>query len=102
MSGIATIVSEFRAPHGTVPRIRINLAPPLHGSASKAIPATFKPFPPGTVRGPFTCGKGNDPTGGVEFIVQTRRGWVPFVGARNEEAIARRAAEGFAVNRVGT
>lgn len=57
----------------------------------------FIPFPPGTVRGPYTCGKGNDPQGGVQFLVQTKSGWVPFIGKRIvEEAETRKRAEDYA------
>lgn len=56
----------------------------------------FKPFPPGTVRGPYECGKGNDPKGGVQFLVQGRNGWVPFIEARKDESACRQRAEQYA------
>jgi len=56
----------------------------------------FKPFTLGTVRGPYTCGKGTDPKGGVQFLVQTSLGWVPFIEKFSEEAKCRKRAEDFA------
>jgi hypothetical protein len=55
----------------------------------------FVPFPAGTVRGPFPCGLGADPAGGVQFLVKCRDGcWAPFIGKRGgEESAARRQAE---------
>lgn len=40
--------------------------------------------PVGTVRGPFTVGWGNDPRGGVSFMVRGSGGWVPFSRPRAE------------------
>lgn len=57
---------------------------------------TFKQFPIGTVRGPYTCGKGSDPQGGVQFMVRTADGWAPFIEKRTEEAKCRLRAEQFA------
>ncbi len=56
-------------------------------------------FPVGTVRGPFTCGKGGFITGhnrGVQFCVQTPTGWVYFIENAWEEGKARERAEKFA------
>ncbi len=55
----------------------------------------YIPFPNGTIRGPFTCGKGNDATGGVQFCVQTKDGWVYFIGARKELNKLKRDAENW-------
>ena len=57
---------------------------------------TFKPFPVGAIRGPFTCGKGTDPAGGVQFAVNTANGWAYFIENKNNEAGARLKAEQFA------
>lgn len=57
----------------------------------------FVPFPVGTVRGPYSCGMGNDPAGGVQFLVQGKGGWVPFIGkAIVEENETRKRAEEYA------
>lgn len=56
----------------------------------------FKPFPPGTVRGPYTCGIGNNDKGGTQFMVQTKNGWVPFIGKRTEAGDVERKAREFA------
>jgi hypothetical protein len=56
----------------------------------------FTPFPIGTIRGPFTCGLGNDSRSGVQFAVNTNNGWVYFIERQNLEAKARKRAEEFA------
>lgn len=88
---VITIVSEHRSHHGAKPVFR---SAPVQqpGAASKP----FIPFPPGTVRGPYICGKGNDPKGGVQFLVQTVNGWVPFIEARPDEAKCEKRAKDFA------
>jgi len=56
--------------------------------------APFVPFPTGTIRGPYSCGKGTDPEGGVQFLVRLKNGsWAPVIRARWEEAEARKEAE---------
>jgi len=55
-----------------------------------------QPFEVGTVRGPYTCGNGTNPEGGVQFLVKSEGGWVPFIEARHEVAKARQAAESYA------
>ena len=57
--------------------------------------STFKPFPIGTLRGPYTCGKGNDPTGGVQFCVNTPNGWVYFIEGKRDIVKCRKDAETF-------
>lgn len=55
---------------------------------------SFKPFPPGTVRGPFTCGLGTKHDGGVQFAVKCRGGcWAYSIGPKGTEAAVRAAAE---------
>jgi hypothetical protein len=58
----------------------------------------YKPFPLGTVRGPFRCGHGNFITGhnqGVQFCVNDEtNGWHYFIGKFTEEGKLRRAAFG--------
>ncbi len=95
MPGVTCIVSEFRAPARPIFR-------PMRAAVSVPKPAPYAPATPGTVRGPYICGKGNDSTGGVQFLVRTRNGWVPFIEARGQEGKARQEAEAFAVNHVGT
>ena len=59
----------------------------------------FKPFPIATVRGPYTCGYGNIITGhdqGVQFCVQTKKGWVYFIQKFTNEAKAKKDAKDFA------
>ena len=58
--------------------------------------SAFKPFPVGTVRGPYTCGKGNDPQGGTQYLVQTPGGWVPFISSRWSPEKARAEAQEYA------
>lgn len=58
----------------------------------------FIPFPPGTVRGPYICGKGNNAQGGVQFLVQTKGGWVPFIEAAKNEATCEKRAREYAAN----
>lgn len=51
----------------------------------------YKPFPPGTVRGPYRS------NGWVQFMVQTRTGWVPFMGkAATDEADTEKRARHYA------
>jgi len=55
---------------------------------------SFKPFPVGTVRGPFTCGFNNQHNGGVQFAVKDSDGcWLYFIRKFNEEGECRRDAE---------
>lgn len=65
---------------------------------------SFIPFPIGTIRGPWTCGQGNDPTGGVQYAVRGHdESWVYFIRTRrriyfpqyNGEAECRKAAEEY-------
>lgn len=91
---ITTIVHELRPEHGMKPKFT---APPMKPAEPFKKP-DFKPFPPGTVRGPFTCGKGTDPRGGVQFCVQTHNGWVYFIKAANERSTAESEARTFAAN----
>jgi hypothetical protein len=57
----------------------------------------YVPFPVGTVRGPYGTGWGSNPrSGGVQFLVQGKGGWVPFLGKFTEEAETRRKAETYA------
>ncbi len=86
---ITTIVSEFRP----TPRPIFRAAPVARSAPVKK---PFVPFPVGTVRGPFSCGKGTDPKGGVQFCVQTSRGWVYFIEAAKDEAKAEHSAREFA------
>ena len=58
----------------------------------------FVPFPNGTVRGPYTCGWKNDYKGGVQFLVQTKNGWVPFIDKFTNEAECEKRAKEFAKN----
>jgi len=53
----------------------------------------FKPFPPGTIRGPFVCGKGTDPRGGVQFAVHGLNGWLYYIAKITDEKSARDQAE---------
>lgn len=55
--------------------------------------SAFVPFPFGTIRGPFICGKGTDSTGGIQFAINGRNGWLYVIKARNEEKAARQEAE---------
>jgi|SRR6185295_8749517 len=57
----------------------------------------YKPFPPGTVRGPYVCGYDGEADAGCQFLVQTAGGWVPFIGARHEEVETRARADKFAL-----
>lgn len=57
---------------------------------------TFTPFPPGTVRGPYVCGWSNRAKGGIQHLVQTTGGWVPFIREAGEQQACRLAAECFA------
>ena len=55
---------------------------------------TFIDYPPGTIRGPYICGKGNSSSGGIQFLVRTNDGgWIPVIRERCEEAGARKQAE---------
>lgn len=56
----------------------------------------YKPFPVGTVRGPYTCGKGNDPAGGVQFTVKGENGWFYFIESFKDEKKCREKAENYA------
>ena len=59
---------------------------------------SYKPFPVGTVRGPYKCGYGNAITGhnqGVQFLVKTFNGWKPFIDKFTEEGKLKRKAEKF-------
>lgn len=58
--------------------------------------SAYKPFPVGTVRGPYTCGKGTDPRGGVQFLVQTMKGWAPFIENAKDVAKCEAKARAFA------
>lgn len=67
-----------------------NPQPPREGNMSKS----FKPFSVGTIRGPYSCGKGNDPLGGVQFAVRLKDGsWACAIEAANREKEARERAE---------
>lgn len=57
---------------------------------------TFVPFPIGTVRGPYTCGKGDDPAGGVQYCVNREDGWVYFIESFIDEKKCREKAENYA------
>ena len=47
----------------------------------------YKPFPPGTIRGPFNS------RGRVTFMLQTVTGWLPFQGKSvTEEAATEKRA----------
>jgi hypothetical protein len=54
----------------------------------------FKPFPPGTIRGPYFTSRRSEKH--VQFMVQTKNGWVPFVRDARYEAECRQSAETFA------
>lgn len=85
--GITVIVDKFRV-EGK-PRFKSIAAIP-----SKEPKPAWKPFPVGTIRGPFTCGKGNDPTGGVQFCVKNQSGsWEYVIKARHQIAEARKEIE---------
>jgi hypothetical protein len=44
---------------------------------------TYKPFPVGTVRGPYSCGKS------VQYLVNGKGGWVPFIDEDKHECERR-------------
>jgi hypothetical protein len=52
----------------------------------ETIQMSFKPFPPGTVRGPFICGKGTKHDGGIQYAVKCLDGsWRYFIKANTYE-----------------
>jgi len=62
---------------------------------------SYKPFPVGTIRGPYKCGMGNFIMGhnqGVQFLVKMpgRGYWKPFIAKFTEEGKLRREAEKYA------
>lgn len=65
--------------------------PPRYEDVIDEIMKTFVPFPPGTLRGPY-YGESDI----VRFMVQTKRGWYPFVLRRADEAECRASAQAYA------
>jgi hypothetical protein len=57
---------------------------------------SFIPFPIGTVRGPYTCGWKDRHDGGIQFLVQGRNGWVPFIRSRKDYLECKKEAEKYA------
>jgi len=97
MSGYTTIVASFRVPGKPVVRYtsREEVHPPMLAPHVIYKPA-HTPSPVGTVRGPWTCGKGSDPAGGVQFAVHCADGsWAPYTARRGPagEKSARAQAE---------
>lgn len=85
-----TIVDCFRAPGKTVLK-KANTPSLTCVKTSKYIP-----FPPGTIKGPFVCGKGTDPKGGVQYAVNQKDGsWVYFIRASRDSKQAKKDAEEF-------
>lgn len=61
----------------------------------------FVPFPVGTVRGPYICGKGSDHEGGIQYLVQSPNGWVPFIRQREEGKACMEEAKTYAQKILG-
>lgn len=57
---------------------------------------SYKPFPIGTIRGPYTCGLANDPSGGIQYTVKGENGWVYFIKHRRLERECLKEAREFA------
>lgn len=53
-------------------------------------------FPIGTIRGPYTCGKGNDYKGGVQYAVKGPKGRIYFIEAKRDIHKAKENAERYA------
>lgn len=39
----------------------------------------YTKFPKGTIRGPYTCGKGTNPRGGIQHLVYNGDSWHYFI-----------------------
>ncbi len=58
----------------------------------------YKPFPIGTIRGPYTCGLANDPRGGIQYTVKGENGWVYFIKSWKLAQECLKEAREFAAN----
>lgn len=57
------------------------------------------PFPPGTIRGPYVCGMGDNPQGGIQYLVkELSGGWRPFIRSYKEQEQCKQAANLFALD----
>jgi hypothetical protein len=71
------------------------ISPLKCGLRKNSMTKKYKPFPVGTVRGPFLTGTRFQPT--VQFMVQGPGGWVPFNGKWCiEEAKTEQRAKDYA------
>ncbi len=58
--------------------------------------APYKPFPPGTIRGPYPIHWGNDPSGGVQYMIQGHNGWIPISRSKKDFIEAKDSANEIA------
>lgn len=56
----------------------------------------YNPSTVGEVRGPWTCGWGNNAKGGIQYQVRGQEGWIPFIGPTREQKRVLNDAIAFA------